>query len=171
MKCYSPHMHLSLLSLVGPDAGELVDEDWSEVLKVGKLVSPKMSDRLAQIYILHRSYLTPERLAKFWPSRSPMCPKCLTSAGTFGHFIWHCPRVRRFWEQVVQFLHDQMDSPVTMDLGNVYWDYFRTPIWINTLLNVCMKPYSLPGNWWIGYGYRPQLYFGAWINEINITLP
>lgn len=45
-----------------------------------------------------------------------MCPKNLTAVGTFGHLILHSPRVfRGFCEQVVQFFHDQMGSPVTMD--------------------------------------------------------
>lgn len=54
-------------------------------------------------------------MAKFYPSLSPMCPKCLTSIGTFGHLIWYCPRIRGFWGEVVQLLHDQMGSLVTMD--------------------------------------------------------
>lgn len=34
------------------DVGPMEDEDWNEALETCKLVSPKLSDRLSQIYIL-----------------------------------------------------------------------------------------------------------------------
>lgn len=38
------------------EVGAMEDEDWSEALEAIKIVSPKLSDRLSQIYILHRAY-------------------------------------------------------------------------------------------------------------------
>lgn len=46
------------------DMGDVIDEDWEEVLATCKSVSPKLSDRLTQFYILHRSYLTPIHLSR-----------------------------------------------------------------------------------------------------------
>lgn len=58
------------------DVGELDDEEWSDVLTSCKLVSPKRSDRLAQLYILHRLYLTPANLTRCKPTGDPSCPRC-----------------------------------------------------------------------------------------------
>lgn len=41
------------------DVGAMEDEEWSDALGTCKLVSPKLFDRLTQIDIIHRSYLTP----------------------------------------------------------------------------------------------------------------
>lgn len=95
--------------------GDLEDDDWGEVLETPRLVSPKMSDRLTQTYNTHIAYLTLQRLAKFCPSHSSMCPRCLIYVGTFDHLLWQCPRIQGYWSQVVQFLHDQMGSPVSLD--------------------------------------------------------
>lgn len=35
------------------------NEEWEEALESCKAVSPKLSDRLSQIYIIHLAYLTP----------------------------------------------------------------------------------------------------------------
>lgn len=39
----------------------LHDVEWEDVLESCKLVSPKLTNCLTQLYILHRSYLTPLR--------------------------------------------------------------------------------------------------------------
>lgn len=53
------------------DLGGLEDEEWEEILSSCKRVSPKLSDRLTHLYILHRSYLTPSRLCKYKQNTNP----------------------------------------------------------------------------------------------------
>lgn len=43
------------------DVGRLEDDEWSDALDTCKFASPKLSDLLNQLYILHRAYLTPLR--------------------------------------------------------------------------------------------------------------
>lgn len=65
------------------DVREMEDKEWEEVLDACKKVSPELSDRLTQLYILHKSYLTHPRMAKYRPNYSPLCPRCGGSVGTF----------------------------------------------------------------------------------------
>lgn len=44
------------------DVGPIDDSDWGEILEGTKTASPKMLDRLTQLYIIHRSYLMPQSL-------------------------------------------------------------------------------------------------------------
>lgn len=97
------------------DIGPIDDADWNEILEGTKTVSPKMLDRLTQIYIVHKAYLTPLRLARFQHTPDPTCRLCRADPGSFYHLIWSCPVVQTFWAQVIRFLHDNMGSPVVLD--------------------------------------------------------
>lgn len=72
------------------------------------------SDRLTQIYIIHRSYLSPIRVSRYKPYQSPNCVMCNQATGTFYHLLWSCPKIHGFWTQIVQFLHDTMGSPLAL---------------------------------------------------------
>lgn len=93
------------------EVGQMEDEEWTEALDTCKVVSPKLSDRLSQIFILHHAYFTPIRVARYKRDSPPTCCLCLTEPGTFFHLIWACPLILGFWKQVVDFLHDTMGSP------------------------------------------------------------
>lgn len=97
------------------DIGPVDDSDWDEILENVKQTSPRLSDHLTQLYIIHRAYLTPSRLSKFRPDQSPDCPRCSDNPCTFFHLIWSCPHTQSYWAQIIKFLHDQMGSPVQMD--------------------------------------------------------
>lgn len=97
------------------EVGVLEDEEWSETLDSCKAVSPKLSDRLSQIYILHRACLTPLRVARFKRGHPNSCLMCLGELGTIFHLIWACPSIQGLWKQIVDFIHDTMGSPFTLD--------------------------------------------------------
>lgn len=90
------------------------DGEWSDALDTCKIVSPKLSDCLTQLYILHRFYLTPLRLARYKSNHSTTCPMCSHYAGSFYHLLWTYLAIQGFWTQVVQFLHNTMGSPLTL---------------------------------------------------------
>lgn len=96
------------------EVGSTEDEEWSEALDTCKLVSPKCSDRLTQIFTLHRSSLIPLRISRYKQGKSTNCPMCNQDTGTFYHLLWQCPKIQAFWTQVAQFLHDTMGSPLTL---------------------------------------------------------
>lgn len=93
------------------DMGGLEDDEWEDACKK---VSTKLSDRLTQLYIMHRAYLTPLRLTKFKPDQNPQCPRCDNSSCTFFHLFWSCPVIQEYWSQIVKFIHDEMGSPLTL---------------------------------------------------------
>lgn len=98
------------------EVGPVEDDEWGDALDACKLVSPKLSDRLTQTFIIHRAYLTPLRVSRYRWDCPATCQMCGQDTGTFFHLLWQCPKIQAFWEQVVKFLHDTMDttSPITL---------------------------------------------------------
>lgn len=94
------------------EIGPLQVEEWSKALDTCKLVSSKLSDHLTQIFILHRLYLTPLKIARYRPNQATSCPMCCQATGSF--YLWQCSKMQTYWTQVVQFLHDTMGSPITV---------------------------------------------------------
>lgn len=97
------------------EIGLMENEEWEEALETCKAVSPKLSDRLSQIYITHRTYLTPIRVARYKRNQSTLCPMCGQETGTFFHLIWTCPKIEQLWKQVITFLHDTIGSPIALE--------------------------------------------------------
>lgn len=95
------------------EVGSIEDDEWSDALNTCKLVSPKLSDRLKQIFITHRAYLTPLRISRYKSSEFATGPLCGQAVGTFFHLLWQCPKIQTFWVQV-WFLHDTIGSPITL---------------------------------------------------------
>lgn len=46
-----------------------------------------------------------QRLHRIYPQRSQECPRCRDGIGTYLHMSWSCPRVVRFWGEVVWLIH------------------------------------------------------------------
>lgn len=44
-----------------------------------------------------------------------MPPLCEAQVGTFYHLMWFCPIVQTYWYQIVCFLHDDIESPLSLD--------------------------------------------------------
>lgn len=76
---------------------------------------PQISDRTIQLYIIHGTYPTPPRIARFQPTCNPGCLLWDLTPGSFYHLIWAGPVIPTFWIQVICFLHDQMGSPITLE--------------------------------------------------------
>lgn len=66
------------------EVGPLENEEREETLESCKAVSPpRLSDRLSQIYITHRAYLTPIWVARYKRNQSTLCLLCGQETGTF----------------------------------------------------------------------------------------
>lgn len=94
--------------------GELEDDEWEDALDACKKVSTRLSDRLTQLYIIHRSYVTPLRLSRYKPDYPPTCPRCDDPSGSFYHLLWSCPAMQGYWSQIVKFIHNEMGSPLKL---------------------------------------------------------
>lgn len=154
------------------ELGPLEDSEWSDALDTCKLVSPKLSDRLTQIFITHRAYLTPLRVSKYKSNQSTDCKMCSQAVGTYFHLLWQCPKIQAFWMQVVQFLHDKMGSPITLQPKPCLLGIFPDPdfdkftkIFLHETLFSARK--IIARSW-----MRPTPpEFVQWLIEINTVLP
>lgn len=154
------------------EVGTIADDEWSDALDACKLVSPKLSDRLTQTFLLHRAYLTPLKLAKFKSNQTTICPMCDQATGTFFHLLWQCPRIQAYWAQIVRFLHDTMGSPVTLQPKLCILGILSDPE-INKLKKIFVHETLFSARKVIARNWmRPDPpEFTHWIIEVNNTLP
>ena len=43
------------------------------------------------------------KLDSFYPSVSPLCSKCNSAEGSLGHLFWACPKLTKFWSDILKF--------------------------------------------------------------------
>lgn len=67
-----------------------------------------LSHRLTQLFILPSVYRTPEFLCAIGLRSDPTCPRCGNS-GSLIHLLWRCPKLRRYWAEVVGMLNGLLD--------------------------------------------------------------
>lgn len=79
-------------------------EDWEEAMLVPTKVSPSVNNRLTQLFILHRSYLSPVRLLRMGRSTSSRCHRCQEEGADFWHLMWGCMHLQVFWGKIVEIL-------------------------------------------------------------------
>lgn len=70
------------------DVPALADDDWEEGIQKCLPLMISGRDRFTQLKFIHRAYYTPEQLAKMYPTKSPICPKCNLEVGSFIHVTW-----------------------------------------------------------------------------------
>lgn len=81
-----------------------MDEEWSEALEAPTMVSPSINNRLSQLYILHRSYLTPTRLFRMGRLPHSTFHRCSVDNADLWHLIWECRPNKVFWTNVLAVL-------------------------------------------------------------------
>lgn len=59
----------------------------------------------ANYKVLLRWYMVPTRLASYVPDASPLCFPGYGQEGTMYHIWWRCPKVRRYWIRVYNFIY------------------------------------------------------------------
>lgn len=154
------------------DVGPIDDSDWEDILENVKKTSPKISERLTQLYIIHKSYLTPARISKFSPHQNPNCPKCSNNPCSFFHLLWQCPEIQSYWAQIIKFLHDHMGSPVQLDPRPCLLGLFPDTITDRSLLTFLSESLfgarKLIAKYWLRTD-SPTLQI--WFREVNASLP
>lgn len=97
------------------ELGDIDDDTWSDILAFVPEVSVSCSQCLTQLFILHRVYSTPVVLHRAGLRDSPLCPKCHAHSGDLLHLLWRCPKLRRYWEQVVQCINKVFKICLSLD--------------------------------------------------------
>jgi len=80
--------------------------------------------KLLQFNIIHRTYLTPQRLHRINESISHLCPPCKTETGNLIHIFWKCHKFRLYWGSILEILKEMIgfeisSSPKLAWLGNI----------------------------------------------------
>lgn len=73
---------------------------WESCLKNVFLCAINSRHQLIQFKVLYRIHYSCTKLSSFYPSFSPICPKCKSAEGTLGHLFWSCSKLNKFWFDV-----------------------------------------------------------------------
>lgn len=46
---------------------------------------------------------------------SPLCPRCLVDTGTLVHMLWKCPKLHRYWAEVISTINSIWNLRLTTD--------------------------------------------------------
>lgn len=87
------------------DLIDLNEDEWTRAMEILPEVSISPSQQLTQLFILHRTHYTPQKLFVWGKNASPLCPRCLVSNGSLIHMLWRCPKLHRYWEKVFMTLN------------------------------------------------------------------
>lgn len=73
---------------------DTIDEDqWTAAIKIVPEVSLSPSQKLTQLFILHRVYYTSQKLLSWGQSTPPNLPRCFRDTGTLVHILWRWPKL------------------------------------------------------------------------------
>lgn len=106
------------------DVAGLEDDDWLAAIASPREVAIPSTLRLIQLKILHRSYMSRQRLAKIGCSENPNCLRGCGQEGTFIHTLWECDYIQNYWGQVVDIMKrvvgKNIDCYIQLALLNVW---------------------------------------------------
>ena len=82
----------------------LTDREWELALMSPTNVPRNARLKLIQFYTLHRAYLTPGKINKYFTRTDAACPRCGQSDAELVHVLWSCPTIQLYWDQVLSRL-------------------------------------------------------------------
>lgn len=97
------------------DIGDISDETWQKILERVPLASLSPAQCLTQLFIIYRVYRTPVKLFKWGRRDSPYCPRCQKSPADLLHMLWNCPKLAKYWREVVNTINDTFKTYIHKD--------------------------------------------------------
>lgn len=91
------------------------DKSWETSLNAIHSCSINSRHQLIQFKVIHRLHYSCTKLHSFYPSVSPICPKCKSAEGTLGHLFWSCPKLNKFWSDIFKCFSDVYSCDLTPD--------------------------------------------------------
>ncbi|KAJ1083664.1 hypothetical protein NDU88_003819 [Pleurodeles waltl] len=89
------------------DAGSSISEaHWRSALSDHLNIPRNSRFRLIQFYIVHRAYLTPARVYRYFARQDAACPRCSCVDVDLLHMLWSCPPLCCYWKAVVECLSE-----------------------------------------------------------------
>lgn len=84
---------------------------WQKAIQWAHRSSSCANHREQYQKLLTRWYFTPLRLAKAFPTSSPLCWRSCGSQGSIIHVFWSCPHLRLFWNSVIGIISRILGAP------------------------------------------------------------
>jgi hypothetical protein len=78
-----------------------------------------------QYKLLHRILPTNTFLVKIGIKDSDLCSFCKIVTDSIMHYIWQCPKVQEFWQQVGRWLEEIFEIPIQLNIENTTFNTNR----------------------------------------------
>ncbi|XP_078502484.1 uncharacterized protein LOC144757098 [Lissotriton helveticus] len=111
------------------DIGKPIPETtWAQLLRRAWKSSRNARFQLVHFYILHRAYLTPEKIQKYFASDTAACPRCRTIGADLAHMLWSCSALASYWSMVGDTLKEITGRTLQFDIAVALLHWFpHTP--------------------------------------------
>lgn len=110
------------------------DFEWNDICSSSQSFSYNSRHKLLQFNLIHRVYLTPQRLHKISSNYSEYCPRCKTEIGSLLHMFWTCRCLEQYWRSMLDIV-----------IGIVGVEVPANP-WLTLLGDLSVLPISMRGN-------------------------
>lgn len=81
---------------------EISQADWKKVCQDAQSQTINTKLKLLQFKWIMHTYVTPTLLHCFDNNNSDFCNKCSKKEGTLLHCLWSCPKIKKFWEKIIE---------------------------------------------------------------------
>lgn len=89
------------------DIEEEIDEvEWNEACLRAQKQTINTRLKLLQYKWLTRVYITPVKLHHMYSNIPDTCIKCHNDKGTLFHCLWECPKIQKFWSEVIRCMSE-----------------------------------------------------------------
>lgn len=106
---------MKVVSQLEADLGPIGGELWEEALQAVNICSLNVAQKVSQLYVLLRVHYTPVKLYKMGKTPDPLCGRCRVEPGDLIHLLWRCPKLHRYWTEVLATLNQVFQTKVPLD--------------------------------------------------------
>lgn len=111
------------------DLGVILEEEWQSILKRAPLVSLTSTQCLSKLFIIYRTYRTPVKLYKWRRRETSECPWCEQSQADLLHMLWKCPKLSRYWQEVVSTIKGAYNIQIEMESKTCLLGYLKEELY------------------------------------------
>lgn len=97
---------------------DITEIDWNDAWLKAQTQTINTWFKLLQYKWLMMMYMTPVKLHQMSGNILDICTKCLNKKGTLLHCLWECPKIQKFWNDVINCLSEvfHINSPLNPKL-------------------------------------------------------
>lgn len=77
----------------------------SQVFKSSDPDTISPTQRVSQLFVIHRVYRMPHKLYKWHCTEIPDCFRCGDSPADHLHMFWKCPKLVHYWNRIINVIH------------------------------------------------------------------